>query len=33
MMMIQYLLDIDEEVQIPDIKSQQTSYADGSRAR
>jgi bacterioferritin B len=29
MMMIQYLLDVDEEVQIPDIKSQQTSYDDG----
>ena len=30
MMMIQYLLDIGEEVHIPDIKSQETSYADGS---
>ncbi|MGD9737170.1 MAG: ferritin [Solirubrobacterales bacterium] len=30
MMMIQYLLDVGEEVRIPDIKSQQTSYADGS---
>ena len=29
MMMIQYLLDVDEEVRIPDIKSQQTSYEDG----
>jgi ferritin len=29
MMMIQYLLDVDEEVRIPDIKAQQTSYADG----
>ena len=29
MMMIQYLLDVDEEVQIPDIKSQATSYTDG----
>jgi len=29
MMMIQYLLDVDEEVRIPDIKSQQTSYDDG----
>jgi ferritin len=29
MMMIQYLLDVDEEVRIPDINSQQTSYADG----
>jgi ferritin len=28
MMMVQYLLDIDEEVRIPDIKSQQTSYDD-----
>src|ERR671930_1924824 len=26
MIMIQYLLDTDEEVRIPDIKSQQTSY-------
>src|SRR4029077_11893834 len=30
MIMIQYLLDVDEEVHIPDIKSQQTTYADGS---
>jgi ferritin len=30
MMMIRYLLDVGEEVQIPDIKSVQTSYADGS---
>src|SRR5215831_15538406 len=30
MMMVQYLLDVDEEVQIPDIKSQQTSYEDGT---
>jgi ferritin len=29
MMMIQYLLDVDEEVRIPDIKAQQTSFADG----
>jgi bacterioferritin B len=29
MMMIQYLLDVAEEVHIPDIKSQQTSYDDG----
>jgi ferritin len=29
MMMVQYLLDVDEEVRIPDIKSQQTSYDDG----
>jgi bacterioferritin B len=29
MMMVQYLLDVDEEVHIPDIKSQETSYADG----
>ena len=29
MMMIQYLLDVDEEVQIPDIKSQATKYTDG----
>ena len=26
MIMVQYLLDTDEEVRIPDIKSQQTSY-------
>lgn len=29
MMMIQYLLDVDERVHIPDIKSQQTTYDDG----
>jgi bacterioferritin B len=29
MMMVQYLLDVDEEVHIPDIKAQQTSFADG----
>jgi len=29
MMMIQYLLDVDEEVHIPDIKSQETRYGDG----
>jgi len=29
MMMVQYLLDVGEEVRIPDIKSQQTSFADG----
>ena len=29
MMMIQYLLDVDEEVRIPDIKSQETKYTDG----
>ncbi|MBW8059067.1 MAG: ferritin [Solirubrobacterales bacterium] len=29
MMMIQHLLDVEEEVRIPDIKSQQTSYEDG----
>ena len=28
MMMVQYLLDTDEEVRIPDIKSQQTTYDD-----
>src|SRR5829696_5166940 len=28
MIMIQYLLDTDEEVRIPDIKSQQTRYDD-----
>jgi ferritin len=28
MIMVQYLLDTDEEVRIPDIKSQQTSYDD-----
>ncbi|HEY1855325.1 MAG TPA: ferritin [Solirubrobacterales bacterium] len=30
MMMIRYLLDVDEEVRIPDIKAQQTSFADGA---
>jgi bacterioferritin B len=30
MMMIQYLLDVGEEIHIPDIKSQETAYADGS---
>src|SRR3954452_17028213 len=30
MMMIRYLLDVDEAVHIPDIKSQQTTFADGS---
>ena len=29
MIMIRYLLDTDEEVRIPDIKSQQTTYQDG----
>ena len=29
MMMIQYLLDVDERVHIPDIKSQETRYEDG----
>jgi len=29
MMMVQYLLDVGEEVHIPDIKSQETSYSDG----
>jgi bacterioferritin B len=29
MMMIRYLLDVGEEVRIPDIKSQQTRYDDG----
>jgi ferritin len=29
MMMVQYLLDVSEEVHIPDIKSQETSYSDG----
>src|SRR5690349_5272363 len=29
MMMIQYLLDVDEEVKVPDIKSQPTTYKDG----
>ena len=30
MMMIRYLLDVGEPVHIPDIKSQQTTFADGS---
>jgi ferritin len=30
MMMIQHLLDVGEGVHIPDIKSQETSYSDGS---
>ena len=30
MMMIRYLLDVGEEVRIPDIRSHQTTYADGS---
>ena len=30
MMMIRYLLDVGEEVRIPDIKSQRTSFEDGS---
>ncbi len=29
MMMVQYLLDVSEEVHIPDIKAQETSYSDG----
>lgn len=29
MMMVQYLLDVGEQVHIPDIKSQETSFADG----
>jgi ferritin len=29
MMMVQYLLDTDEEVRIPDIKGQQTKFDDG----
>lgn len=29
MIMIRYLLDVGEEVRIPDIKSQQTAYSDG----
>ena len=29
MMMIQYLLDVDERVHIPDIKAQETRYEDG----
>jgi bacterioferritin B len=28
MMMVQYLLDVDEEVQIPDIKGQQSTFDD-----
>jgi ferritin len=30
MMMIRYLLDVGEEIHIPDIKSQETAYVDGS---
>jgi ferritin len=30
MMMIRYLLDVGEEVRIPDVNAQQTSFADGS---
>jgi bacterioferritin B len=30
MMMVQYLLDVGEEVRIPDIKAQETSYSDGT---
>jgi ferritin len=30
MMMIKYLLDVGEEVRIPDIKAQQTSFDDGA---
>jgi ferritin len=30
MMMVQYLLDVGEEVRIPDIKAQQTTFTDGS---
>jgi ferritin len=29
MMMVQYLLDVDEEVRIPDIQGQQTTYENG----
>ncbi len=29
MMMVQYLLDVGEEVKIPDVKAQATSYSDG----
>ena len=29
MMMVQYLLDVGEEVHIPDINAQQTSFSDG----
>jgi ferritin len=28
MMMVQYLLDVDEPVEIPDIKGQQTKFSD-----
>jgi ferritin len=30
MMMIRYLLDVGEQVRIPDVNAQQTSFADGS---
>ena len=30
MMMVRYLLDVGEQVRIPDIKAQQTTYVDGS---
>ena len=30
MMMIRYLLDVGEQVKIPDVKSVSTTYADGS---
>jgi ferritin len=30
MMMVRYLLDVGEEVRIPDIKAQQTSFDDGA---
>jgi ferritin len=30
MIMVQYLLDTGEQVRIPDIKAQQTTYSDGS---
>jgi ferritin len=30
MMMIQYLLDVGEKIEIPDVKSVQTTYADGA---
>jgi ferritin len=30
MMMIRYLLDVGDEVRIPDVNAQQTSFADGS---
>ena len=29
MMMVRYLLDVDEEVRVPDIESKQTKYDDG----